>query len=30
MLLYPQNRQMPPRLRVFLNWLVEIFAQTRL
>jgi len=24
--LYPQNRQMAPRLRVFLNWVTEIFA----
>lgn len=25
--LYPQNRQLAPRLRVFLNWLVTIFAE---
>ncbi|KEA65325.1 Transcriptional regulator, LysR family [Marinobacterium lacunae] len=23
--LYPQHRQMPPRLRVFIDWLVELF-----
>jgi DNA-binding transcriptional LysR family regulator len=28
--LYPQSRQIPPRLRVFLNWLVEVFAQARI
>lgn len=28
--LYPQNRQLPPRLRVFLNWLVTIFAEAEL
>ncbi|HTO34354.1 MAG TPA: LysR family transcriptional regulator [Pararhizobium sp.] len=28
--LYPQNRQLPPRLRVFLNWLVTIFAEADL
>jgi len=27
--LYPQNRQMPPRLRVFLNWLSQIFSEAR-
>jgi len=24
--LYPQHRQVPPRLRVFIDWLVELFA----
>jgi DNA-binding transcriptional LysR family regulator len=28
--LYPQNRQLAPRLRVFLNWLVTIFAEAEL
>ena len=28
--LYPQNRQLSPRLRVFLNWLVQVFAEARL
>jgi DNA-binding transcriptional LysR family regulator len=28
--LYPQNRQLAPRLRVFLNWLVTVFAEARL
>jgi DNA-binding transcriptional LysR family regulator len=28
--LYPQNRQLAPRLRVFLNWLVAVFAEARL
>lgn len=25
-LLYPSNRQMPPRVRVFMDWLLEIFS----
>lgn len=25
-LLYPSNRQLPPRVRVFMDWLVEIFG----
>lgn len=28
--LYPQNRQLAPRLRVFLDWVVKIFAEARL
>lgn len=28
--LYPQKRQASPRLRVFLNWITEIFAQAAL
>ena len=28
--LYPQNRQTAPRLRVFLDWIGEIFAHTRI
>jgi DNA-binding transcriptional LysR family regulator len=28
--LYPQNRHLAPRLRVFLNWLVTIFAEAEL
>jgi DNA-binding transcriptional LysR family regulator len=28
--LYPQKRQLAPRLRVFLDWVVGIFAQARL
>jgi DNA-binding transcriptional LysR family regulator len=28
--LYPQNRQLTPRLRVFLDWIVRIFAETDL
>jgi len=28
-LLYPRNRQLSPRVRVFIDWLVKIFAQHR-
>jgi DNA-binding transcriptional LysR family regulator len=28
-LLYPRNRQLAPRVRVFIDWLVKIFAQQR-
>lgn len=28
--LYPQNRQMTPRLRVFLNWVSKVFAEADL
>ena len=28
--LYPQNRQLSPRVRVFLDWVAEIFATARL
>ncbi|TCU14409.1 LysR family transcriptional regulator [Rhizobium sullae] len=28
-LLYPRNRQLSPRVRVFIDWLVNIFAQQR-
>lgn len=28
--LYPQNRQLSPRLRVFLDWIVKIFAEADL
>jgi DNA-binding transcriptional LysR family regulator len=28
-ILYPQQRQMPARLRVFIDWLVELTATQR-
>jgi DNA-binding transcriptional LysR family regulator len=28
-LLYPRNRQLSPRVRVFIDWLVKVFAQQR-
>lgn len=28
--LYPQNRQLSPRLRVFLDWAARIFAEANL
>ena len=28
--LYPQNRQLSPRVRVFLDWIVKIFAEARM
>lgn len=28
--LYPQNRQLAPRLRVFLNWAVTVFSEAKL
>ncbi len=28
-LLYPRNRQLSPRVRVFIDWLVKLFAQQR-
>ena len=28
--LYPQNRQLSPRLRIFLNWAAEIFAAAKI
>jgi len=28
-LLYPRNRQLSPRVRVFIDWLVQAFAETR-
>jgi DNA-binding transcriptional LysR family regulator len=27
--LYPQNRLMSPRVRVFVDWVAEVFAQAR-
>jgi DNA-binding transcriptional LysR family regulator len=26
-LLYPRNRQLSPRVRVFIDWLVKVFAR---
>jgi DNA-binding transcriptional LysR family regulator len=28
-LLYPRNRQLSPRVRVFIDWLIKVFAQQR-
>jgi DNA-binding transcriptional LysR family regulator len=27
--LYPQNRHLSPRVRVFIDWLAELFAEPR-
>jgi DNA-binding transcriptional LysR family regulator len=27
--LYPHNRHMSPRVRVFVDWVAEVFAQAR-
>ena len=28
--LYPQNRQLSPRVRVFIDWLVKLFSEAHL